>query len=465
MNSALHLISASRPGLTVRFALLAALVAAFTATPAHAQDKATLDLLVRKNIITQAEADGVAKSSAIPGVVVTPKDSAVKGLRLEGLIQNQFDWLTTNDKASGASNPPSAAQFLVRRAYLGAVADLGNGWSGEVLFDFATGSKAAGGYQAGITPQPNFEKIIITKKIDDLAGNLTAGYRKVNFTLEEYTPSTVVKPIERSILSNYFDSGFKGNSATTSTGTRLGFASRHAGLFWDGTIPDTGFFYGAAVTNGVQSSTSYTTTGGLNRLGGWAYAGYTGTLGDKLTYKTGLNFGYTPSGNSLATQSNSVWGYNPYVSLVYDKTAQLDAEFVQGFVTNGRGANAAGTITQRAAPYGFNLTPSYKITKEWELVGRYTYLFTDGRGVGISDVVPNAVDTATAGTANRYNDAQSIYAGVNWNVIGDSVKVLFGYEWTEFNHRNVPATSQSASALTGPRAEVSGLRARVQLQF
>ncbi len=433
-------------------------------TPAFAQDKATLDLLVRKGIITQADADGVAKSSAVPGVVVTPKDSAVKGLKLEGLIQSQFDWLTTKDTASGASNPPSTAQFFIRRAYLGALADLGNGWTGEMVFDFATGSKVAGGYQAGITPQPNFEKIIVTKKIDDLSGNLTAGYRKVNFTLEEYTSTMILKPIERSILSNYFDSGFKGNSATTSTGSRLGFAARHAGLFWDGTLPDTGFFYGAAVTNGVQSSTSYTTGGGLNRLGVWANAGYGGTLGESLAYKTGLNFGYTPSGNSLATQSNSVWGYNPYVSMIYDKNFQLDAEFIQAFVTNGRGANAAGTITQRAAPYGFNLTPSYKITKEWELTARYTYLFTDGRGVGISDVMTNAADTAVAGTANRYNDAQSFYAGVNWNIMGDSLKVLFGYEWAEFNHRNV-AGNQSAASLTGPRAEVSGVRARLQLQF
>jgi phosphate-selective porin len=464
MHSIQNRFIARSTGLTAKVAFLAAWALLTAVVPAQGQDKATLDLLVKKGVITQADADGVAKSTAAASVYVTPKDSAVKGLKLEGLIQNQFDWLTTADKAAGASNPASTAQFFVRRAYLGAVADLGNGWSGEVLFDFATGAKAAGGYQAGITPQPNFEKIIIVKRIDELSGNLTAGYRKVNFTLEEYTPSTAVKPIERSILSNYFDSSFKGNSATTSTGSRLGFAARHAGLFWDGSIADTGIFYGAAVTNGVQSSTSYTTAGGLNRLGAWAYIGYHGTWGDRLVYKTGLNYGYTPSGNSLNTQTNSVWAYNPYISVVYDKKAQLDAEFIQGFVANGRGVNAAGTVTQQATPYGFSLTPSYKITKEWELVGRYSYLFTDGRGVSISDVIPNAADTATAGTANRYNDAQSFYAGVNWNVYGDSLKVLFGYEWAEFTHRNL-AGNQAAASLTGPRAEVSGLRARIQLQF
>ena len=430
----------------------------------HAQDKATLDLLVKKNVITQQEADSLAKGSGDPSIVVGPKDPNVKSLKLEGLIQSQFDWLTTQDKGAGASNAPAAEQFYVRRAYLGALADLGNGWAGEALFDFATGSKIAGGYQggpAGITPQPNFEKIYISKKIDDASGTVTAGYRKVNFTLEEYTPSTVVKPVERSILSNYFDGGYKAIGATA-TGTRLGFASRHPGIFWDGTVTNTGFFYGVAVTNGVQSATSYTPVGGLNRLAGWAYIGYSGTLGDKTTYKAGINYGYTPDANTIVTQANSDWGYNPYVSVVYDKNAQVDAEFIQGFVTNGRGDNAAGTVTERAAPFGFNVTPSYKITPEWELVARYTYLFTDGRGVNISDVVTNANDVAGANI--RFNDAQSIYVGVNWNIMGDSVKALFGYEWDEFTHR-ATAGSNAASSLTGPRAVVQGVRARVQLQF
>ncbi|HVU38471.1 MAG TPA: porin [Opitutales bacterium] len=455
-------MKATKHRIAFRRTVIAAAAFLSAVSPAFAQDKATLDLLVKKGVITQAEADGVAKSSAT--VPVTAKDSAVKSLKLEGLIQTQLDWLSTDDKAAGASNPPATAEFLIRRAYFGALADLGNGWNGEIEFDFASGAKAAGGYQAALTPQPNFEKITITKRLDDLYGNLTAGYRKVNFTLEEYTALSALKPIERSILSNYFDSGFKGNSATTSTGTRPGFASRHTGIYWDGRVFDTGFFYGVAVTNGVQSALSYTTAGGLNRFAGWAYLGYNGTLGDSLVYKTGVNFGYTPEGNSLAAQSNSIYGYNPYVSLTYDKNWQLDAEFIQAVITNGRGRNAAGTVTERAAPYGFNLTPSYKLSKDWEIVGRYTYLFTDGRGTTISDVVNDGTDTAVAGTANRYNDAQSFYIGINWNAVGDSVKVLLGYEWTEFTHRNV-AGNQAAASLTGPRADVSGLRARLQLQF
>ena len=437
-------------------------------SPALAQDKATLDLLVKKNVITQEEANNLAKSTATPAIVAGPKEANVKGLKIEGLIQSQFDWLSVSDKSTvaGATNPPATEQFEIRRTRLGAQADLGNGWNGEIEFDFAIGSKLAGGYQGAslITPQLNFEKITMGKKLDDWNGALTTGYRKVNFTLEEYTLSTVVKPIERSILSNYFDGNYKG-----AKNQRIGFASHHAGVYWDGKVGDTGFLYGAAVTNGIQSSNSYGSIGGLNRLAGWSYLGYNGTLGTDVLYAIGVNFGYSQDGNSIATQANSVWGYNPYLSLTYNKQFQFDAEFIQTTVTNGRGSGAAGSASRAASPFGFNLTPSYKLNDQWEIVARYTYLFTDGRGTNISDVVNNAPDVtsvASPGITPLFNDAQSFYVGLNWNVVGDSVKLLFGYEWDEFSNRNTTASAlPTADNLHGPRAVVSGFRARAQLQF
>src|ERR1700690_4179468 len=102
-------------------------VAVLGTLTAHAQDKATLDLLVKKNVITQDEAAALAKTTATPAIVAGPKDQTIKGLKIEGLFQSQFDWLSTDDKAAGAANPPATAQFLIRPAYLGAQADLGNG--------------------------------------------------------------------------------------------------------------------------------------------------------------------------------------------------------------------------------------------------------------------------------------------------------------------------------------------------
>jgi len=479
MNSALPYLRTSL--LVTALALLVAI-----ATPAAAQDKATLDLLVKRGVISQADADDVAKTAATP-VMVTAKETAVKGLKLEGLIQTQFDAITTADKAAGASNPPSTDQFFIRRAYLGVLADLGNGWTGEVVFDFAAGLKTPGGYQGNGSnaSQNSFEKVIITKKVNELDGAVTAGYQKVNFTQEEYTSSAALKPIERSVVSRYFDESYKGD-----TSRRLGFADRHNGIFWDGKLRSTGLSYGVAITNGIQNSVAYgpstggstssTYEGGLNRLGTWAYVSYVGNIGSDFGYKAGLNFGYSADGNSIQasatsplTQANSVWGYNPVLSLTYRKSTQLDAEFIQARVTNGRETGATGTATELASPFGFTITPSYKINDNWELVARYSYLDTDGRGVAISDVVVNGADPAFAGSATAaptFNDVQSYYLGLNWYPLGGtSIKFALGYEFSQFNNRATALTSAGTGTvpvgLTGPRANVSGFRARLSLVF
>jgi len=482
MNSNTLTSARFRRGLLSGAGLVAFLI--LTTPLASAQDKATLDLLVKRGVISQADADDVSKTAATP-VMVTAKDATVKGLKLEGLIQTQFDAITTADKAAGASNPPSTDQFFIRRAYLGALADLGNGWTGEIVFDFSAGLKNPGGYQGNGSnaSQNSFEKVIITKKLEDFYGAVTAGYQKVNFTQEEYTSSAAVKPIERSVVSNFFDTAYKGDSSR-----RLGFANRHNGIFWDGKLPNTGFSYGVAVSTGIQNSIAYgpssgattsaTYTGGLNRLGTWAYVSYAGKAGD-FGYKAGLNFGYSADGNSIQasatsplTQANSVWGYNPVLSLTYGKSAQLDAEFIQTLVTNGRQKGTVGTATELASPFGFTITPSYKINDNWEVVGRYSYLNTDGRGTAISDVVNNGADAPIpAGTAAAtFNDVQSFYLELNWYPLGgSSVKFAHGYEFDQFDNRSIAITSAANGSvpygLTGPRANVSGVRARLSLAF
>ena len=436
------------------------------AAPTFAQNQATLDLLVKKNIITLDEAAALAKSSALPATLAGPKDPNVQSLIIAGLFASQFDWLSTRDKAAGAANPPAEMQFLFRRAYFGILVDLGNGWGGDMIFDFAAGAKPPASYQGGggNAVQNNFEKIIVTKKIEDWNGQLAAGYQKVNFTLEEYTSSAIVKPIERSLVARYFDE-YQTSTAPApneETNRRLGFASHHNGIFWDGRFGGTGFFYGTALTTGIQNSTGYTPVGGLNRLAGWVNAGYNGTFGGDLTGKAGLNLGYSRDGNSNGSQSNSMGGFNPYFSLVYANTFQLDAEWLEARVAHGR---INGGVASTATPYGFYLTPSYKINDQWELVARFSYLYTDGRGTNISDVVLNASNVN--GVNTLFNQAQSLYLGLNWNALGNNIKLLFGYEWDVFRDRQAGGLAGviSASNLTGPRAEVSGVRARVQMLF
>jgi hypothetical protein len=452
--------SFSSPGVRARRHVTGISVALLigAALPVFAQDKATLDLLVKKGVITQADADGVAKATA----VVTPKDATVKKLQLEGLIQLQYDWIATNDKAAGASNPAATNEFFIRRAYLGALADLGNGWGGEVVLDFA----ATGPSQVSAAPQSQntqnlFEKIIITKKIDGW-GLATAGFQKVQFDHEENTPNAELKPIERSLVTNYFTGPWGG--ATTG---RLGFGNKHTGLYWSGVLPAVdGLFYGVALTNGIQSTTSFGNSApgaaAYNEFAGWANLGYGSKVGD-VTYKVGLNFGYAGDANStsgaagVAPQNNAIWGYNPYATVTWGDLS-FTGEFIQAEVDNGR-VNGAG-VTSRAAPYGFNLTPSYKISDQWEVVGRYSYLSTNGRGESISQGIRNAANPLVGGA---FDTAWSIYGGINYYLIGNSLKISAGYEFAQYSDRFGGGTP--GQPFTGPRANVSAIRTRIQLLF
>lgn len=450
-----------------RHAVFATVAFLTAASPAFAQDKATLDLLVKKGVITQAEADGVAKSSAT--VPVTAKDSAVKALQLEGMIQIQGDFLTTNDHANGASNPTSTDQFQIRRVYLGAVADLGNGWGAEVLFDFAANNQAptAGSAGAGSPSigQNSFEKIIVTKKIPDY-GLLTVGYRKVDFDQEEMTSSTKLKAIERSPATRYFDENYDGV-----TSKRIAFGNRHTGLFWNGNVTGTGTvldgaYYNVEVTDGIQNQNLQVTNAnnlGLNRFAYWLGFGYQGAV-RKVKYDVGVHSGVSQNQNNngaAPAQANAEWAYNPYVTLDYGNF-ELSAEFLQAWVQRGKQATAL-TATE-ATPYGFNITPSYKISPQWELSFRYSYLDTNGRGTNISDVVRDGNNPTYpgGGTTNLFNNVSSYYFGVNWYIIGSSLKLSAGYEINEFYNRQAGALGTN---FTGPRAISSGVRTQLQVQF
>jgi hypothetical protein len=459
---------------TRRLAFVAGLSAAllFAAAPARAQDKATLDLLVKKGVITQDEADTISKQAA---VVVTPKEAAVKKLQLEGMLQVQYDWLTTKDKAATAIQPPATSQFYIRRAYLGAIADLGNGWGGEILLDFAAGAKPPAAPQSTTNAgtQNSFEKAIITKTIEDY-GVATAGFQKVQWDQEENTPSSQLKTIERSVATRYFDEAWGG-----STTGRLGFGNRHTGLFWNGTIPNfNGFYYGAGLTNGIQSDLNFGNSGNgvaaYNEFGGWVNLGYSGNYVG-LSYRVGINAGYAGEANSVSgllkvagfNQNNAISGYNPYFTVSYDDFT-LAAEFLQAQVQNGRQAGfGAAAVYSKATPYGFNLTPSYKINSQWEIAAKYSYLSTNGRGTSINPVDPNSQNTLTvpvpvgATAVQNFDNVNEFYAGVNYYILGYDLKVSAGYEFDQFSGRQ----TFLGGNFNGARANVNGVRTQIQLLF
>jgi len=490
--------------------------ALFGVLTAQAQDKATLDLLVQKGIISQADEDNVAKSTAVP--IVTSRSATAQKISLEGLIQFQYDDLTANDK-SGLPAPVSTNQMYFRRVMLGMKADLGNNWGGEIMMDFAA-TQIADQPKSGLSPQAfpttastvggqqgiqyisqnMFDKIAITKAIPGY-GTAEAGYDKTNFIQEELTSTAELPAIERSAATRYFDEYYGSQTAY-----RLAFAQRRTGLFWNGVVPGVPgtLYYSAALTNGIQSQINFTNVGGLNGIGAWTGAGYKNSVAG-LNYDFGMNLGYSGDGNSQNNISstsvtadhvqvasrNPTYGYNPYIKLAYGNFTLL-TEFFQARYTNGRSTIPFTTtnltspgITSAAAPFGLNVIPVYKITPDLDAVFRFTYLNTDGRGTDQNGIFwngPNDNTNSVSGTTGNvtipaggsaygplFNNVMAFYLGFNYKVSA-GVRFSAGYEIAELWNRQTyvatgPGVSNGTSTFNGPRTDMGMIRARLQILF
>jgi len=484
--------------------------AMFGVLTVHAQDKATLDLLVKKGVITQEEEDTVGKETAMPVVARVPSTQKVQ---LQGAIQFDYNNLTAHDN-SGLAAPTPTDQMYFRRVMLGMKADLGNNWSGEIMMDFAA-TQIADQPKSGLSPQAfpttagttngqqgiqyisqnMFDKIAITKVIPGV-GTAEAGYDKTNFIQEELISTTSLPAIERSIATRYFDEYYGSQTAY-----RLAFAQRRTGLFWSGTapvVPGT-LYYSAALTNGIQSQINYTNVGGLNSLGGWFGTGYKNKVGG-LSYDFGINLGYSGDGNSQNTikstdtataaaeptiqtpARNPTYGWNPYIKLAYGDFDLL-AEMFQARFTNGRStvpftstALSVQGVNSAATPLGINIIPTYKITPDLQAVFRFTYLNTGGRGTDQNGVMWNAPNdnvnsisgasgaTTIGGFGPLFNNAMAFYWGFNYNVSA-GVRFSAGYEIADFWNRQVYTSAVGASQFTGPRTSAANIRAQLQVMF
>lgn len=399
-------------------------------TTAFAQDKATLDLLVQKGVITQAEADQVAKQSTL---VVRPKNSNVKVLTISGTVQTQFDYISVDVHAGNTPNPQATQEFLLRRANIDLQADLGSGFLGQIKMDFAAGQGSTA--QTGSGNRQLFDTVLIQKTFEDV-GTLQAGYQKVFFVEEQLFSSSKINVIEDSIATRYFS-----NSINSTNSGNLALSGRRVGLYWLGNTPIKGLSYRAALTNGEQSVTGFTAGG--NQM---AYLGsllYDGTF-EAIKYTLGINTIYSQNANTIGFGPVSdMFGLNPFVQAKWGR-ASLMSEFIWAGVENGSGPGTYDDV------FGINFTPSYRFADDWEATLRFSYLNTGGRGVSTSAIY----DAPNAGLL--FNSVYSIYAGLTWFIMADNLKLMAGYEWLSF---------EGALSVPNGFAQEQALRLRLQLMF
>jgi hypothetical protein len=466
---------------TLKTMLVAA--AALTAVAAQAQDKATLDLLVKKGVISAEERaktleDGAATRAASGIDRVFPKEDATKRFTIAGYFQTQMENFSYSQTVNGVStsNYRSQNAFLMRRLYIEFIADVGQGIQGDVVFDMS-GNTANSIDRAMVSHTSSI-------------GTFDFGYKKVTWGYEESTLSSLFKAsssklltVERGITNRYWNEAENGSStATVSTGRRLGFGAHHTGLHYTSVANPQGFEYGASITAAAQGFNNFK---GLNDVAGFANIVYNYKVADDQKYAVGVNYGKTRyfSVAGAANTMANMEGYNPFIQAQY-KDWTVYAEYLSTKI-NGSADAVAGLLAGDHKPVGENITVAYKINENWEAVARYTALDTDGRGQAISDGVRDFGTVGGAGGAGisgySFNKSNSYYVGVNYyftlpvaggaTVAGPNAKIQFGYERSSFKDvintaANTPIGATAVGVITsGYKANVDTFRLQAQVAF
>lgn len=407
--------------------------AAGLCTQASAQDSgALLDALVRKGILSDQEAEEVRAdlgrdfASALPKSA-GPGSKEVSKLTITGRVQAQYNFIDNDvDNVTAANEPSTTSRFSLRRVRLGATADFGSDFRGVISYDMVANNLDVG--------------YIRWIQSSDLT--VDAGFRKVNFGLEENTSSARLPAIERSPVTRFF--------VESNNGRRLGAGSRRTGVFLDGKSGD--LFYGTAVTNVEREANPNTAqTGGASQPALWANGGFKGKT-DTSSYTFGVSLGYLPeqitSGTGTIYAINGLNNGALLVSSVYGDVKMgalgLAGEFLWSDNDAGVGSNS----------WGVTFIPTYDLSKELQLVARASHLDTDGIATRAADVVPGAVN---AGNNPGFETVNEVYLGINYFFKGHDVKFSAGVFTAMFEDQiggagNVEATS-------------TGLRTQMQVNF
>lgn len=414
-----------------RHLAVAALFAA-TAGPALAQDNSALiDMLARKGIITDQEAEDLRADLSkenTAAAVSTAKGSFLDKVTLTGRLQVQYAGLSTD--IDGTDNDPASTNhFFIRRARIGVRANFSQNFSGYINWDLG------GAF---------FDAAQITWKYSDTF-SVDGGLRKAPIGFEEFiTSSGALRAIERSGVTRYF--------VESNNGRRLGAGKYRLGVWAVGGNAKKGLSYQLAVTNPEQTATSADAVGTGNASNNgqayWAHAAYRGTFTDGA-YMVGASAGLLPrQGGRTPALAGSTKADLSVLNLMTEvtmaKNFTVAAEYYWGQVENGTGNG------QTVDPWGYYIMPSYKLSPAWEIVARYGYVDSDGRGINLSDSVRSA---PSGGTMNKLTE---MYFGGTWYLRGNDVKLSAGYVW-----------GQTEETVSGAPAEATtnGVRTQFQINF
>ena len=358
----------------------------------------------------------------------------VEKLTLTGYLQPQADHLTADYSGtiSGkAGTSDTGEHMFIRRFVIGGKYDFGQGLNAQLLGNIANnGSSSTTKDQRDF----NLERAVMEYTRD---GNVFAfGYDKTPFGLEETTSASKIRAIERSAATRYFVEG----------GSGLSLGSQHTGVFAKGDLGG-GFSYAASIANPEKGENDFSTPD-TNTPGFNGRLDYSGKDGD-FNWLVGVDAGYQSGGLEGAGGSDALGG-GVHAQLGYGRFNLL-GEVLAAKVGEGSLVKAGDDAT----PVGFTLQPSFFIVdKKLELVGRWSRVDSDGRGILTSDAIRRA-----PGSGYNFDTLDSLYLGLNWYIKGDTFKLMAGYEWARAED-----PLKVASGIHGEET-INGFRLRGQVSF
>jgi hypothetical protein len=412
----------------------AVLAALLFAGSALAQDSGPLiEALLRKGILTDQEAEDLRADLANNNAAMLASTSAMPNLNkliISGRIQYQFVALDT-DISGTTADPAHVQHAFLRRVRLGFKANLFNGWSSFINYDFGSN---------------NFDAAYVEKTFNPML-TLQAGFKKAPIGYEEYFVSSgALKAIERSTVNRYF--------VESNNGRRLGAGKYRQGIWLLGKN-SSGLTWELAVTNpeatGVAAADTTGTGSAANNNGFayWANVGYSkANIETQSLFKAGASYGFLPDqGGKTLGAGNDLAVWSLYADYRYKQFSLLGEYFGSD---NEKGASA--TLDSKSS--GYWVMATYR-RGALEPVVRYSFTDSDGRGIQLGDGIRSA---ASGGTHDKLSEW---FFGANWYLLGNEakheVKLQAGYLFGE--SEDVPITGARA------KANVEGFRSMLQVNF
>ncbi len=368
----------------------------FVATAQNLDSKAMLDSLVERNILKDVQAKELSKL-----ITLASADTKSNKVTLQLRMQAMYEYMDTNSHSRSETN-----MFDLRRCFFTTRAQYNNGWGVEATID--------------PTASNFFRASYIYKKLDtDFADvRIDFGYSKPKFIYEEYLSGFNQYATERSIVNNFWCSSFNQRGC-------LGLGGFHTGIFTVAKINDIkGLSFNGAITN-PTSNDAFASKGQSASPALWAGVAYETLLSDTTT-TFAFTTAYGDESNYQSYEDKNQKGYifqlNPSICFSRkDYRANLD--FVWAKVEKGKAGNAT------AHPFGVVAQFEYFIdTPDFGKVApvfRYAYLNGGGRGFQANKIERHLKDDSLD---TSYDEAHSLYLGVNWYILGNNLKLQIGYE-------------------------------------